>query len=211
MMALERFFEGMASPLNAFIALLVLIASTVIIGALSPEDKIAPNINVPYVAIGRTFGYESEPLYKMLDALNAQPDGKNRTLYRNFLYYDLIYPWFYGLAGAILLAFLQKNFNEQAAIKAHYFWTLPLLAALFDFGENISMLILLRLYDGKPRNALLGFSQLMTMLKIIFICASFLMVVFATLMLIGAGIKALKKRAMTKAAAENKKAQPANP
>jgi hypothetical protein len=178
-MALEAYLEKIVSLPLALVALLVMLGSTYLLGRLNPSAEIEKSISpVPYVAIGMTFGYEPQAFYRMLDSINAQPKEKKlKEKYEQFFYYDLIYPWVLAIAGALLIAYLQHSYNETRAVGPHYLWVLPIVAAVFDNAENISMLILLGRYDGKPMDGLLGFSRLMTMLKIVFIFAYWVVII----------------------------------
>jgi hypothetical protein len=179
-MALEAYLEKIATLPLALVALLVMFGSTYLIGRLNPSDEIEKSISpVPYVSIGMTFGYEPQAFYRMLDSMNAQPHAKElKDKYRSFFYYDLVYPWVLAIAGAILIAYLQHSYNETRAVGPHYLWALPIVAAVFDNAENISMLIFLGRYDGKPLDTLLGFSRLMTMLKLVFIFAYWVVIIW---------------------------------
>lgn len=177
-MALDMFFERIANPYVALLALVILIGSTYIIGRLNPSEEIQKSISVPYVSVGTNFGYRAEDLYRMLDAFNSQANGKElKEKYRRFFYYDLIYPWFYALSAAILIAYLQRSFNATNPVGMHFLWMLPILAGVFDYGENLSLLSILSNYDGTPLKMLDRFSRLMTMLKLVFISASLFVIV----------------------------------
>jgi hypothetical protein len=178
-MALEAYLERIATLPIAVVAFAVMLGSTYLLGRLNPSDEIEKSIDVPYVSIGMTFGYKADDFYRMLDSIDRQPNGQElKEKYRRFFYYDLIYPWVLALAGAILIAYLQHSYNETHAVGMHYLWALPIVAAVFDNAENISMLNFLSRYDGKPMDTLLGFSRLMTMLKLIFIYAYWFVILY---------------------------------
>jgi hypothetical protein len=181
-MAIETFLERIATLPVALVSLLVLIGSTYVVGKLNPSEEITKSIEVPYVSIGMTFGYEPAALYGMLDAMDAHHNGAElKAKFRRFFYYDLIYPWFYALAGAVLIAYLQRGYNSTHTVSMHYLWVLPIVAGLLDYAENLSMLRVLSIYEGKPLTTLVGFSRLMTMLKLVFIYAYLFAIISLTI------------------------------
>ncbi|HEV7373568.1 MAG TPA: hypothetical protein VGN95_02540 [Pyrinomonadaceae bacterium] len=182
-MSLEAYFEKIATLQHVLIAIAVFTVSFAAITILNPKKKIQESLNtsnVTYFAAGRSFGYDPKQLYLMLDAFNEREDGKTlRKEYTRFFYYDFIYPLLYGFSLAVIIAYLQKKWNMPDAASGlkptemHYLWTLPLLAMVFDYAENISLLLILKNYEGEPLPLLAGFSRLMTMLKLLLLYASF--------------------------------------
>jgi len=205
-MALETFFDRIATLPTVLIAIALFTVANIVISILNPKKKIQESLNsshVTYFAAGKSFGYEPKQLYAMLDAFNKQPDGEMlRDEYRRFFYYDFVYPWIYGLSLAVILAYLQKKWNMPEAgsaiepMRMHYLWVLPLAAMVFDYAENISLLLVVKNYKGEPLPLLVGFSRLMTMLKLLFIYAS----LFLFLCLIGLWIWGAVKPLFVKSA-----------
>jgi hypothetical protein len=190
---------NIATERRAFLALVVFIASTAILWYLNPEKKIRENVNVgdKYLSIGMTFGYKPDDLYTMLDGFSEQ----NTKDERFYLIMDLFYPVLYGFSLAILLAYLQSKYPIASPGRFHYLWVLPLCAIVFDWGENISMIWIQSNYKKRTPGLMevsdslrrvTEFSRIMTMLKLLFIYASFFMAVFAVLFLIQSGWKALR-------------------
>lgn len=197
-MAAATLYEKFTSLPAVLIAIAVFSIASTVIAILNPKKKIQESLKsskVTYFAAGRSFGYEPQQLYTMLDVFNQSPEEKQsaekqpddkqvdgaklKGQFQRFLYYDFVYALFYGLSLAVILAYLQRKWNTPEAesgleaIRVHYLWTLPLFAMLFDFAENISLLLLLKNYQGQALPLLVGFSRLMTMLKLLFIYASF--------------------------------------
>jgi hypothetical protein len=181
-MALEAFFERYATLPIVLVALAVYFGSFLVMRCLSPEDKIQESLNkskVAYFRAGRTFAYDPQKLYAMLDVFNKQPGGDElKKEYKQFFYYDFVFPLLYSSTLAIIIAYFQKRWNIEKAeggiepIELHYLWALPLLAMVFDYLENFSLLYVLNNYEGAPMPSVVGFSRLMTMIKLIFIYAS---------------------------------------
>jgi hypothetical protein len=72
-----------------------------------------------------------------------------RTMYRNIeLTADTVYPLVYGFAFALLITFLIRKIAPSNKWMP-YLALLPLMGMLFDYLENISILILLSYYPQK--------------------------------------------------------------
>lgn len=202
-MALEAFFERIATLPIVLTMIVVYAGSTIALAYLNPKDKIQDSLKtskVTYFAAGRTFGYDPQKLYAMLNAFNKQPDGdKLKKEYRGFFYYDFIYPLLYAVSLAVIIAYLQKRWNipeaagEIEPMKMHYLWALPLLAMVFDYLENLSLLFVLKNYEGAPMPFVVGFSRWMTMLKLLLVYASLFLFICLILIWLGDAWKALFK------------------
>src|ERR671932_191885 len=107
-MALNQFFERISTPYAAILALLILVGSTYVLSRINPAEGIK-EAKLPFLALGTSFGYRSKELYEMLNGFNSPEGQPFKEKYRRFLYLDLIYPWFYGLSAAVLLAFYQRS------------------------------------------------------------------------------------------------------
>lgn len=189
---LDKCITNFATAWRALLALLVIGVSTAALAYFNPEKKIRENVGDKYLSIGMTFGYKPDDLYTMLDGFSEQ----NRKDTRVYLIADLFYPLFYGFAGAIVLAYLQRAYQPASPVRFHYLWVLPLCAMVFDWGENLSMLWIQSHYRkgalalGEISSGLrwmTDFSRTMTMLKLLFIYASLLMSIFSILFLLQAG------------------------
>ncbi|HEX8887614.1 MAG TPA: hypothetical protein VF779_00450 [Pyrinomonadaceae bacterium] len=220
-MTLKEFLDGIVTLPAALIAIAVLLGSTNIIARLSPEKEIQKSLGtVPYFRAGRTFGYEPQQLYAMLDVFNQKPDEEAqgeakeeanketkkemdgealRNAYLKFFSYDFIYPLIYGFSMALIIAYLQKKWNTEGsgngleAIRGHYLWALPLVAMVFDYAENISLIHVIKNYRGEPMPGWVGFSRWMTMFKLVLVYASYLLCSWLVLLLVRDLWKCLSK------------------
>lgn len=127
--------------------------------------------------------YGPRKLYAMLDAYAA---ADYRAHYKSLLI-DFIYPVTYAAALGLLIVYLQNHFRTADATITEYPVLIPLLAALFDYLENVSIYFILRRHQmGRARaaTALVYFSSLMTALKITLSVASVLIIIAGLLRLI---------------------------
>jgi hypothetical protein len=211
-MTFKEFLDGIVTLPAALIAMAVLLGSTSIIARLSPEKEIQKSLGtVPFFRAGRSFGYEPQQLYAMLDIFNKKPDQKAqgeakeeanketkkevdgealKNDYLKFFSYDFIYPLIYGFSMALIIAYLQKKLNTEGsgngleAIRMHYLWVLPLAAMVFDYAENISLIHVIKNYRGEPMPLWVGFSRWMTMFKLLLVYASYLLCIWLILLLL---------------------------
>ena len=126
--------------------------------------------------------YGPRKLYAMLDAYT---EADYRAHYK-MLYLDFIYPLIYSLAMALIIVYLQNEFRPPDATVSPYPVLIPLAAALADYLENISIYLLLRRYETQhtKATALVVFSMLMTIIKILLLLASVLIIIAGLLKLV---------------------------
>lgn len=87
-------------------------------------------------------GYSAEYVNTLLDALGEQ--GRNAYLFKQ-LPVDMVYPFLFAVSYCLLFAyFLDKLGKLESPL--FYFSLLPLLAGLFDYGENIGIITMLNNY-----------------------------------------------------------------
>jgi len=87
-------------------------------------------------------GYSAEYAQTLLNTLG--PEG--RSAYRNTqLPVDMTYPLLFGLTYSLMLAYF---LNKLTWLDKPVFFVvlLPIIAGLFDYGENIGILLMLRAY-----------------------------------------------------------------
>jgi len=86
-------------------------------------------------------GFSAESFYQIIDSMNMPAQA---YYYKLELTLDLIFPLVYGLMLSVLMSLLYYKKDETQT----YFWLnlLPLFAMMFDYGENIFIAKLLRIY-----------------------------------------------------------------
>lgn len=117
-----------------------------IAGPIGPIDLVIPT-------------YSPQTAHDMIAAYGAE----GRALYRTIeLTADVVYPIIYGLAFALLLAFLWTNISPKN-VWARQLPLLAFLAVLFDLLENAAIVTLLSVYPAQPDSVALmaGFFSLM--------------------------------------------------
>ncbi len=108
--------------------------------------------------------YTPEQVYAVFEAQG--PAG--RAAYRTMLLADLGFPLFYASFMAVGLNLLLRSlFSRQAGLR--YAVLLPLLGGVFDWAENISVLVMLGNYP-QQMNGLASAANLFTLIK--FACFS---------------------------------------
>ncbi len=103
------------------------------------------------------FGYSPEYTFRLLEVLGDE----GRFLYLTTqIPLDLIYPGLMGMTGAFFIALLNKRINHRFEILI----ILPLIAAIFDYLENISVSAMLLIYPSVS-SGLVYISSTFTILK----------------------------------------------
>jgi len=118
-------------------------------------------------------GYTTEYAISLLDAIG--PGG--RDLYLSLqLPLDFIYPGLFIISYSLLFAWLLKmNFDSKS--KVYYALYIPILAGLFDYTENVLIIMMLKAYPD------LG-SDLVTVASLASIIKSILSSIFFTLLIL---------------------------
>lgn len=93
-------------------------------------------------------GYSADYVNSLLNALGDK--GREAYLF-NQLPLDMIYPFFFGVSYCLILAYL---LNKIGKIETYLFYLsfLPLFSGLFDYFENIGIIIMLNSY---PDNSII--------------------------------------------------------
>ena len=118
-------------------------------------------------------GYTAEYAISLLNAIG--PEG--RDLYLSLqLPLDFIYPGLFIVSYSLLFAWLlKKNYGLES--KAYYALYLPILAGLFDYTENVLIIIMLKAYPNLD-SGLVAAASLATIIK------SVLSSIFMTLLIL---------------------------
>jgi hypothetical protein len=89
-------------------------------------------------------GYSAEYVNTLFSTLGDK--GRHAYLYYQ-LPLDLIYPLLFGISSCLVLAYF---LNKLGKLDSNLFFlcTLPLFSGLFDYGENIGIISMLRAYPN---------------------------------------------------------------
>jgi hypothetical protein len=131
-------------------------------------------------------GYNPAYVDSLLSALGDK--GRSAYLFRQ-LPLDMIYPGLFAITYCLLLAFILKKLHK---LDGHLFYLclLPVFSGVFDYCENIGIIIMLKMYPDHP-NWIANSTSLFSVLK-----SSFTTVYFVTLIVfvIVLGINKFKSR-----------------
>lgn len=109
------------------------------------------------------------------------------TYLTNQIPVDMIYPALFGFSNCLLLGFFLKKINKLN-IKYSYLCLLPLIAGIFDYFENIGIILMLNIYPSLMK-FLVSSTNMFTIVKSVTTSLFFVALVFV---LISFGIKTLK-------------------
>ena len=118
-------------------------------------------------------GFSADYALALLEKLGAK--GRDYYLLRQ-IPLDMIYPFLFGVSYSLLLGYLFKKTNLK---NNYYFLTLmPLIAGLFDYMENIGIIVMLKSFPNFSSNVA-NITSLFSILK------SISTTIFFTLLVIG--------------------------
>jgi hypothetical protein len=134
-------------------------------------------------------GYNPEYMNSLLNQLGEE--GRNAYLFRQ-IPVDMVYPLLFAISWSLVLAWLIKKLNKHNT-KLIYLSVLPLLAGMFDYLENIGMIIILNSY---PENGdiLTQVTNVFSILKSFLTTIYFVVLIVMVLVFL---IKKLKKPSTT--------------
>jgi hypothetical protein len=134
-------------------------------------------------------GYNPEYMNSLLNQLGEE--GRNAYLFRQ-IPVDMVYPLLFAISWCLVLAWLFKKLNYHNT-KLIYLTFLPVFAGLFDYLENIGMIIILNRY---PENGdiLTHITNVFSILKSILTTSYFVVLIVTVLVFL---IKKLKKPSNT--------------
>jgi hypothetical protein len=87
-------------------------------------------------------GYTPDYVNSLLNALGS--DGRNAYLFQQ-IPLDLIYPCLFGVTYCLIFAFIIKKLGKENSF-LFYFCFIPVFAGIFDYLENIGIIIILKSY-----------------------------------------------------------------
>ena len=90
-------------------------------------------------------GYDAAYVNTLLNTLGEK--GRNAYLY-NQIPFDMVFPLFFGISLCLIFAYILKRLGKLEG-SLFYICYLPLISALFDYGENIGIITLLNSYPNQ--------------------------------------------------------------
>jgi len=127
-------------------------------------------------------GYSIEYAHQLLGALGEQ--GRHYYLYRQ-IPVDMIYPFLFAISYSLTLAWVFGRAFDPSR-KVNYFILVPVAAGLFDYLENVGIVLML---TGYP-----DFSAAIAFTTSIFSVAKSLFTSAFFILLIAGGVQILKRR-----------------
>ena len=124
-------------------------------------------------------GYSAGYVNSLLNNLGEK--GRDVYLY-NQIPLDMIYPFLFGTTYCLLLAFIIKKLGKKES-NLFYLCYIPLFAGLFDYFENIGIIMLLVSY---PDNAIIlsQTTNIFSVLKSTFTTISFIILIICLIALV---------------------------
>ena len=166
------------------VAFALLVAATLALYLSNPKNEIQRDLGDDYVATDSTFRYETAAVTKMLGRYRPEHYRAHESFIR---VYDFVYPPFYAIPCALLLAYFFPVLFPGRGGRLRWLVLLPLAAMAFDYAENFTMLSFLRSYRDDPLTPLttLEVSRAFTNVKLLLLLVSdLILLVFGTLALI---------------------------
>ena len=108
-------------------------------------------------------GYSPEYINALLNQLGVE--GRNAYLFQQ-IPVDMVYPLLFAISWSLVLAWFLKKLNKQNT-QVIYLCLLPVLGGLFDYLENIGMIIILSTWPANT-DTLSQFTNVFTILKSFF-------------------------------------------
>jgi hypothetical protein len=166
---LDKIFS-LANGRAALAAFAVLFVSSVVLALINPKNEIQKDLGCDYVATDSTFLYKIGRVKKMFERYDEpQFNRRHFAAHRRFiLVHDLVYPLCYAIPSVILLAYFFPVLFPGRGGALRLMVLLPILAMLFDYAENFTMLNYLANYkqDSATPAGMLEVSRLLTAAKL---------------------------------------------
>lgn len=172
---LERLFAA-ANGWAALGAVALLLYSSWYLGRVSPKNEIMEKLGDDYVSTDTAFLYDTGKAGKMFGRYREAP-GLLEAHRRFLSFHDRIYPFCYAVPFVVLLAFFYPPLPPGEGRRFGLLVLLPLLAMVFDFAENQTVLKVLDAVEatGQAPPATLKWARLFTALKLGLLGVSFLL------------------------------------
>ena len=135
-------------------------------------------------------GYNAEYVNSLLNTLGDK--GRDAYLF-NQIPIDLIYPFFFGISYCLVLAYI---LNKLGKLKGYLFYLcfLPLFSGLFDYFENIGIIIMLNSY---PDNSII-LTQITNVFSVLKSTVTIIYFIILIIFLIIFGISKLSQKGKSK-------------
>lgn len=159
----------------AFAAFVVLLGSTIALGLISPKNEIIRKLCGDYVSTDSSL-YSIEKAAHMFG--RYREDAGLLAAHKTFLrVHDRIYPLCYAVPLVLLLAYFYPVPEQGGARRYGWVVLLPLLAMVFDYAENQTILSVLEAVGKKEPVplTLLKVARVFTALKIFLLIVSLLL------------------------------------
>lgn len=95
-------------------------------------------------------GYSADYVNSLLSALG--PDGRNAYLFQQ-IPLDFLYPCLFGVTYCLLFAFIINKLGKQDSL-LFYLCFIPVFAGIFDYLENIGIIVMLKNYPDNSTTML---------------------------------------------------------
>ncbi len=105
-------------------------------------------------------GYNAAYVNALMNALGE--NGRHAYLFIQ-IPFDMVYPLLFGISLCLIFAYFLKRLGKLEG-SLFYICFLPLLSGLFDYGENIGIITILKSYPGNS-NLLSQITNLFSVLK----------------------------------------------
>ena len=176
----DRIFAA-ATGKVALAAFAVLLASSYVIKTFNPKNTIAADLGPAYVSTDNPPETEGALWYdpaRVADMLRLY-EPRHYDAHESFiLRWDLVFPPFYAIPLALLLAYFYPWRRGGGALRR--LALLPAAVLAFDYCENFTMLAFLRLFRANPQTplTLLELSRASTVAKLLLLLAVFALLAF---------------------------------
>ncbi|MGQ8337953.1 hypothetical protein ACUNWD_15490 [Sunxiuqinia sp. A32] len=123
-------------------------------------------------------GYSPEFVLKLLETLGTE--GRNVYLFQQ-IPVDMVYPGLFAISYCLVLGWLLSKMNN-VKVGFYYFCLIPFIAGLFDYLENLGIILMIRNYPDISDN-LISATNISTIIKststtiyflVVIICLSFI-------------------------------------
>jgi len=120
-------------------------------------------------------GYSPEYVQKLFETLGES--GREIYLWQQ-IPLDLIYPALFAISFSLLIGIIFKN--SRLANKTDKFILIPIFGALFDYLENIGIIIMLKIFPDFYV-WLSNMTSMFTVLKSFFVTITFVLIIFGVI------------------------------
>jgi len=161
----QKYATGKA--VSVFFIVTMIVYLTMLLYSIPAVIAFAPNMVLFDLS---PTGYTPDYAISLLQALGSEGRATYLTLQ---LPLDFLYPGLFAITYSLLLTWLfSKSFEARS--KVFYFSLVPILAGVFDYIENIFIVLMLKSHPDLPSN-LVELASLFTILKSVFSFAFFIL------------------------------------